>query len=124
MESMEEKIDTAQPAPLGEAVCHDHSLGLADNFFAYHKAGTVDSKRHERIREAAKSFFVVLCECAPDCIEREQAIKSIREAMMWGNAAVSCCGARLRENAAQRAVWDAEDRLRQAKKNLDELGLK
>jgi len=62
------------------------------NWFTYHppKPGGTQVTRYQRIRESGLKFadeiFLLTC----DCTEKEEAIKKIREAVMWANAGIAC----------------------------------
>ena len=47
------------------------------------------ARAHEELRKAGKLFLAVLLDLAPASQERSAAIERIREAVMWGNAALA-----------------------------------
>lgn len=57
--------------------------------FTYHSPRGDQAGRYLAIRAAAKAFADVVLWSAPDCADRSTAIRSIREAVMWANAAVA-----------------------------------
>lgn len=63
-----------------------------DNWFTYHppipELGQID--RYQQLREAGKRFADLINQFVPDGPEREEAIKSARQAVMWANAGIAC----------------------------------
>mgnify|MGYP001823323281 CR=1 FL=1 len=60
------------------------------NWFQYHKPHGDQSLRYERIRAAGKVLADTMAECCPDSSELTVAIRRVREAVMFANAAIAC----------------------------------
>ena len=58
--------------------------------FAYHAPDEDRRDRHEALRHAALTFAETLNELCPDGADKSTAIRAIRAALMWGNAAIAC----------------------------------
>lgn len=63
-----------------------------DNWFSFHKPTEGQPELYGRLRDAAKQFAVVICECTPSCADQTAAIRKVREAVMTANAAIACDG--------------------------------
>jgi len=63
-----------------------------NNWFSYHKPTEGQPEIYERLREAAKQFAIVICECTPSSADQTAAIRKVREAVMTANAAIACNG--------------------------------
>ena len=63
-----------------------------DHIFTHHPPTPSKIGNYIALREAAKSFAVVVCAHTPDCADRAAAIRHIREAVMTANAAVALDG--------------------------------
>lgn len=55
----------------------------------WHKPNAESIKKFETIAKASEEYMKVILENAPDCADRSTALRSVREARMWANAAVS-----------------------------------
>ena len=62
-----------------------------DRRFIYHEVeeGSDTEKNYQYIREAAKSFSLLIYEVVPDSREKSLALTKIEEAMMWANASIA-----------------------------------
>lgn len=67
-------------------ITHD----VENNFFIYHPPKGDQQDEYEKIRQAAKEFAKVILRCAPDGADTTYAIRLVRQAMMWANAAIAC----------------------------------
>lgn len=66
-----------------------------DNWFSHHPPrDEIDADVYERIRAAGKTFALVVLEETPPSADQTTAIRTIREAVMWANAAFACGTAR------------------------------
>ena len=62
-----------------------------DNWFSYHPpSGPSDVEAYQRIREAGRTFALVVLDLVPGSRERTNAWTAIREAVMWANAGRAC----------------------------------
>lgn len=61
-----------------------------DNWFRYHRPTGNQAARYEGIREAGRQMAISIVAMAPDTRERTVAIRRIREAVMYANAAIAC----------------------------------
>ena len=62
-----------------------------DHLFTYHDDATA-VPRYVAIRSAAKHFAEVVLQNTPVCSDQTVALRTIREAVMWANAAVALQG--------------------------------
>lgn len=60
-----------------------------DAFFTYHAPGQSDLPKFSAIREAAYAFAEVLLANTPSCADQTTAIRCVREAVAWANAAIA-----------------------------------
>ena len=60
------------------------------NWFIYHAPKGDQASRYEEIRTAAKAFAITVWHNTPACPDQTVAIRTIREATMWANAAIAC----------------------------------
>lgn len=60
-----------------------------DELFTYHAPTPDQIPRYEAINEAAKLFAKVIFTNAPECADRTSALRKLRDARMWANAAVA-----------------------------------
>lgn len=59
-------------------------------WFTYHPPVLPDQvDRHEAVRAAGQAFAEMIMRAAPDTGDRSEALKSVREAVMWANAAIA-----------------------------------
>lgn len=61
-----------------------------ENWFTYHKPLGNQPETYELLRKAAKEYALLLHEKCPDCLEKDEAIKKVRESIMWLNAGIAC----------------------------------
>lgn len=62
-----------------------------ENQFAYHQPPTSEvGDRHSRVRDECGTLARTLTELAPRGDELEEALKHVRMAMFWANAAIAC----------------------------------
>lgn len=64
-----------------------------DEIFTYHAPTESDVARYEAIRGAGKAFAKAILENTPQCADQTMAVRVVREAVMWANAAVALKGA-------------------------------
>lgn len=63
-----------------------------DHWFQYHKPTPEQTSDYETIRNAGKKFALVILSLTPPSADQTTAIRTIREAVMWANAAIACGG--------------------------------
>lgn len=63
-----------------------------DNWFTYHAPTQEDVDKYLRIRSNALAFAKAIQEECPDGPDKSVAIRTVREAVMWANASIACCG--------------------------------
>lgn len=65
-----------------------------DNWFAFHPArpGSLAGEKHQAVRDAAREFAGTIMDITPPGPDQTTAIRTVREAMMWANAAIACGG--------------------------------
>jgi hypothetical protein len=63
-----------------------------EEVFTYHAATEDQQRRYAEIREAGIAFARAILDGAPDCADRSTALRSVREARMWANAAIALEG--------------------------------
>lgn len=61
-----------------------------EDAFMHHPPKGNQTERYEQIREAGKYFAIILARNAPVCKETHNAMRKIREAVMWANAGIAC----------------------------------
>jgi hypothetical protein len=61
-----------------------------ENIFRYHPPKDDQPKRYETIRSLGHGFAEAIENLCPPSAERDEAIKKIREAVMWANASIAC----------------------------------
>lgn len=63
--------------------------GYIENIFVYHPPKEGQPEKYERIRASVKNIaYIFNAEC-PECEEFYEAIKKLREAVSWANAAIA-----------------------------------
>ena len=60
--------------------------------FSYHSPSGDQPARYEAVREAARSFAIVVLANVPACADQQAAIRHIREAVMTANAGIALDG--------------------------------
>lgn len=63
-----------------------------EHWFKYHPPDPDQREAYEAIRQAGKAFALVVDQYAPDSADKTTAIRTIRESVMWANAAIACEG--------------------------------
>lgn len=64
-----------------------------DNWFTHHPPTEDDTvRKYEHIRSHGRELAVCIDSLVPDGTEKDEAIKRIREAVMWANAGIACGG--------------------------------
>jgi hypothetical protein len=63
-----------------------------ENIFSYHAPKADQPLKYVALRLSARSFAQTILDHVPDCQDREDAIRKIREAVMIANAAVALDG--------------------------------
>lgn len=67
-----------------------------ENMFMHHPPIDPNTAQgHEIVRNKAKEYALWIVDQINPCEEREEAIKKLREAMMWANSAIAIHGKRL-----------------------------
>lgn len=61
-----------------------------DNWFTHHVPFGDQADRYVLIRAAAKAFAKEILAFTPPGPDQTTAIRTVREAMMWANAAIAC----------------------------------
>lgn len=62
------------------------------NVMTYHAPTEGSKEKHNIIEAAAIVFANVIFETTPECADQTAAIRAIREARMWANAAIALGG--------------------------------
>lgn len=60
-----------------------------DTIFTYHPPHPDQVPKYTAIRDGAKAFAAILMEHVPECADRTDAIRKLREVVMTANAAVA-----------------------------------
>lgn len=60
-----------------------------NNIFTYHPPKGNQAERYTEIRQASKAFALLLVKKTPGSREQSVAIRKLREAVMWANAAIA-----------------------------------
>ena len=60
-----------------------------DDWFKYHAPQPEQVEQYDVINAAAKAFAGVVLAACPDCADRSTALREIRSARMWANAAIA-----------------------------------
>jgi hypothetical protein len=60
--------------------------------FEYNKSGPEDYEKYREIGLALEDAAGVIIREAPDCADRTTALRCLREARMWANAAINLKG--------------------------------
>ncbi len=63
-----------------------------DYVFAYHGASEEEKLAYAKINDAAQHLAVVILDVTPACADQTTAIRCVREARMWANAAIALKG--------------------------------
>lgn len=63
-----------------------------DNWFTYHEATVDQVVQYQAIRSAAKVLAEIILDKCPQCADRTDAIRKVREAVMTANASIACGG--------------------------------
>jgi hypothetical protein len=63
-----------------------------DNWFTYHAPTPDDQLAYETIRAAGKHLAEVIVALTPSSADQTTAIRTVREAVHWANAARACKG--------------------------------
>ena len=61
-----------------------------ENAFSYHKPKEGQPEKYEAIRNKAKELGLIISMDCPDSDEKGQALKALREVVMWANASIAC----------------------------------
>ena len=61
-----------------------------ENAFSYHKPTEGQPEKYEAIRNKAKELGLIISMDCPDSDEKGQALKALREVVMWANASIAC----------------------------------
>jgi len=71
---------------------HDSNKITAENIanvFSYHAPRRDQPERYTALRGVARDFAQKILDIVPDCADRSAALRCVREALMWANAAVA-----------------------------------
>jgi len=60
------------------------------NWFTYHPPKDDQPERYEKIREAAKTFALVIDACCPESADKTATFRLLRETVMSANQAIAC----------------------------------
>jgi len=60
------------------------------HLFTYHAPKGDQPERYASIRSAGGAFAALVAELTPVCPDQSVALRAIREAVMWANAAIAC----------------------------------
>lgn len=63
-----------------------------ENWFTYHAPDETQILRYKKIRDVALEFSRVILAHTPTCADQTHAIRLIRTAVMFANAAIACEG--------------------------------
>lgn len=63
-----------------------------ENIFKYHTPKDDQPDKYERIRGEAKHLAYQINQLCPDSEEKAEAMKRLREAVMWANASIAIHG--------------------------------
>jgi ABC-type sugar transport system substrate-binding protein len=70
----------------------DEQKARVEHLFTYQPPKPQDIEKYTLLRKAAKDFAEVLLTVTPSCADQSSAIRAIREAVAWGNAAIALEG--------------------------------
>ncbi len=62
------------------------------HLFTYHAPTPEQVEHYEALRDAAKTFALIIAEHTPPGPDQTVAIRKVREAVMTANAAIACGG--------------------------------
>ena len=62
------------------------------NWFTYHAPTTEDVQKYLDIRNGGLEFARIIMANCPNGPDKTVAIRAVREAVMWANASIACCG--------------------------------
>ena len=60
-----------------------------ENYFMYHSPKGNQPERYEAIREQAKQLANYINDACPECNDKDEAIKKLRQAVMFANASIA-----------------------------------
>jgi alkanesulfonate monooxygenase SsuD/methylene tetrahydromethanopterin reductase-like flavin-dependent oxidoreductase (luciferase family) len=60
-----------------------------EEVFTYHAPTPDQVQRYAEVREYAVAFGRAILRCVPDCADRSAALRELRSARMWANAAIA-----------------------------------
>lgn len=66
---------------------------LTEDIFTYHSPRPGQEEKYAAIRAAAKNFAMIILVTCPQCADRTDAIRKVREAVMTANASIALNGA-------------------------------
>ena len=66
---------------------------LTEDIFTYHPPRPGQEEKYAAIRAAGKSMAMVILATCPQCADRTDAIRKVREAVMTANASIALNGA-------------------------------
>lgn len=70
-----------------------HTSEWVDDIIAYHAPDSEQLDKIATLRAAAAHYIKSIIECCPDSCDRDKAIESARQALMFANASVVLAGA-------------------------------
>ena len=84
VEALDKPTELLQPIPV-----RDNQIGI---WFSNNSPDVEQEQSAERVREHGASFAQVIKNSTRNCPDQQRAIASVREAVHWANAAISCKG--------------------------------
>ncbi len=64
-----------------------------EKVFTYQQVPNEETKdRYRKVTRAAQTLAETILDCVPNCADRSAALRSVREARMWANAAIALNG--------------------------------
>lgn len=69
---------------------YEKDVAWLDSVFTYHSPIDDQPKRYEVLRKKAKEFAEAIMVYVPESEERDQALKRLRESVMWANSGIAC----------------------------------
>jgi len=83
------RVFAATPAPDREMT----KVELTEEVFTYHPPRPGQDEKYAAIRAAGKSMAMIILATCPQCADRTDAIRKVREAVMTANASIALNGA-------------------------------
>ncbi len=80
------------PAPATIGTRPDPDADRLDEWFTYCAPRSDQAERYEEIRASARALAETIIRCCPVSADRTTALRSVRQAVMWGNSSIACGG--------------------------------